>query len=149
MPTFQFRLASLLRLHEATRDECRAHLAEAFRAEELLNNRLGELEQALAALKHECRQGSRPGTVDVDRLIDSQRYEFVMLAERATLRQQGEMLAAEIERRREALVAADREVRILEKLRETQRQQHQRDQQRREVKLLDEVAARSYESERD
>ena len=50
-------------------------------------------------------------------------------------------MAAEIERRRQALVEADREVRVLEKLRQRQAEQHRRDEDLREVKRLDEVAS--------
>jgi flagellar FliJ protein len=147
--TFHFRLAPLLRVHEATRNECRAALAKAYRAEELLRNRVAELEQSLAELKRECRRSSLPGTIDVDRLIDAQRYEFQVLAQRESLRQHEQTLAAEIERRREALVAADREVRILEKLRQRQREQHQQEQHRHEMKQMDEIAARTHDGERD
>src|SRR5688500_14521933 len=112
MRKFRFRLAPLLRLHEATRDERRAQLAEAFRAEETLQARMRELESELENLKRECRRSSGPGSVDVDRLIDSQRYELLMLAQCQMLKQHEKTLAEEIERRRAALVAADREVRI-------------------------------------
>jgi flagellar export protein FliJ len=45
-------------------------------------------------------------------------------------------------RRREALVAADREVRTLEKLRESQHERFRREEETRETKRLDEVAGR-------
>ncbi len=50
-------------------------------------------------------------------------------------------MATEIERRRQALVEADREVRVLEKLRERQAEQHRREEDLQEAKRLDEVAA--------
>jgi flagellar export protein FliJ len=103
--------------------------------------------QELADLKQQCRRSSLPGAVDVDRLIDAQRYELLILAQRHVLEQHEQTLAVEIERRREALVAADREVRILEKLREKQEQEHRRQQEREDVKVLDEVAGRRHETE--
>lgn len=149
MRTFHFRLATLLRMHEAARDQRRAELAEAFRAEEMLRARLAELQADLANLKADCRRRAQPGVVEIDRLIDSQRYEFLLLAQCETLKQQATTLAAEIERRRDALMAADREVRTLEKLREKQRQEHRHQEERLEVKLLDEVAARSHGGEHE
>lgn len=149
MRNFHFRLATLLRMHEAARDQRRAELAEAFRAEEMLRARLAELRADLAGLKEDCRRRAQPGVVEIDRLIDSQRYEFLLLAQCETLKQQAVSLAAEIERRREALIAADREVRALEKLREKQRLEHRRQEERLEVKLLDEVAARGHGGERE
>ena len=147
MRKFYFRLAPLLRLQEATRDECRAQLAEAFRAEQVLRERMEELKQDLANLKQDARRAGMAGAVDIDRLIDAQRYEFILLAQQESLKQHGQTLAEEIERRRQALVSADREVKILEKLRSTQRAEHQQEAARQEVKVLDEVAARTHEGE--
>ncbi len=50
MAEFRFRLATLLRLRETTRDECRVLLAEACRADEELLDQLTHLgmEQLLA-----------------------------------------------------------------------------------------------------
>jgi flagellar FliJ protein len=144
MARFQFRLATLLRLHEATRDQRRGQLAEAFRAEEALRNRLSELEYDLLELKRQYRQTVSAGPLDVDRLIDAQRYELLLMAEQQSVGQQTQTLAVEIDKRREALVAADREVRVLEKLRETQAERHRVDEEQREVKQLDEVASRRF-----
>ncbi len=65
-----------------------------------------------------------------------------MKAQRSQLDGQRETLATEIEHRRLALVEANREVRVLEKLREKQVTRHRRDENRRETKVLDEVAGR-------
>ena len=73
-------------------------------------------------------------------LIESQRYEVTLrIYEKQTLEQR-KRLAVEIERRREALLAANREVRVLEKLREHQIERHREEENRRDVKRLDEVA---------
>jgi len=61
-------------------------------------------------------------------------------AHRKQLEGQREQVAVEIERRREVLVAANREVRVLEKLREKQSQRHREEENRREAKQLDEAA---------
>lgn len=143
MPPFQFRLKTLLRMREAVRDERRGELAEAYRAEEALLARMREVERDLEALKVHSRRGMAPGVLDVDALIDAQRYELLLLAQKQGLQQHQEALAAEIERRRQALVAADREVRVLEKLREVRRQEHLREEHRQDIKFLDEVAGRA------
>ena len=51
-------------------------------------------------------------------------------------------MAEEIERRRQTLVQANRDVRVLEKLREKQAGRHRQEEDRRETKVLDEVAGR-------
>ena len=54
------------------------------------------------------------------------------------------VLEAEVERRRLALVEADRDVRVLEKLRERQRERHQAAAALEDVKALDEIALRTH-----
>jgi flagellar protein FliJ len=140
MSRFHFRLEPLLKLRESRRDECRAALAEAFRVDEVLRKQFDGLERDLAALREYCRTKSAPGGVDIDRLVEAQRYELVTRSQQRSIVQQRETVAAEIERRRQALVEADREVRVLEKLRERQAEQHRREEELREAKRLDEVA---------
>lgn len=141
MTKFKFRLATLLRLREAARDERRRELAEAYRVDDLLRQRLDGVSGQLGRLQDHCRKLTGPGAVDVDRLVEAQRYELALKAQRSQLGQQREAVAAEIERRRGALVEANRDVRVLEKLRENQVRQHGREENRREIKQLDEVAS--------
>ena len=143
MAQFRFRLATLLRLREAARDEKRAHLAEAYRAEEVVHTRLSELKAEIDSLKQRYVQGISPGAVNVDALVDTQRYEFIVRAEQTVIQGQLQALRDEVEKRREALVQADRDVRVLEKLRDAQLERFQAEEAAAEVKTLDEVAARS------
>lgn len=142
MSKFQFRLATLVKLREAARDERRAALAEAQRALDLLDQRLAGNRQEQVELKQLCKSVTTPGQVNVDRLLDAQRYEAVLLAEAQRLTQQQATIAAECERRREALVAADREVKTLEKLRDKQLARWQQAADRTEQKQFDEIASR-------
>jgi flagellar export protein FliJ len=50
-----------------------------------------------------------------------------------------------VQKRREALMAADRDVRVLEKLRDVQHGRHQEEEARREFQRLDELAVLRYE----
>ena len=140
MAKFKFRLATLLQMREADRDERRGELAEAHQTDEIMENQQKELEANLAELALKCREAVAPGPVDVDRLVDTQRFEILLRAQREHLIRQREVVAAEIERRRARLVEANREVHVLEKLRERQMQRHHEEEGRREVKVLDEVA---------
>jgi flagellar protein FliJ len=140
MPKFKFRLATLLRLREATRDERQAELAEAYRADDILAERLENIHGELQAMLMGCRKAVGPGTVNIDLLIESQRYEVTLRAYEKQTLEQRKRLAAEIERRREALLAANREVRVLEKLREHQLENHRAEENRKDIKRLDEVA---------
>jgi len=142
MPKFKFRLATLLRLREAARDERRTQLAEAYRVDDILQQRLRRVRAEIDQLRAECRRVAGPGTVDIDRLVESQRYELSLRAQQQQLLRQREAVTAEIERRRAALVEANREVRVLENLREKQAARYQQEENRREIKRLDEVAQR-------
>ncbi|NQU25758.1 MAG: flagellar export protein FliJ [Candidatus Nealsonbacteria bacterium] len=140
MSKFKFRLATLLRLREETRDERRAELAEAYRVDDLLQQQLEQMDQQRRTLVERCRKAVGPGSVDVDLLVEAQRFDLTLKAHRKQLEGQREQVAVEIERRREVLVAANREVRVLEKLREKQSQRHREEENRREAKQLDEAA---------
>jgi flagellar FliJ protein len=74
-------------------------------------------------------------------LLHTHRYEVVLAAQGRQLAGQLAEVAAEVERRRLAVVEADRQVRVLEKLRERQAAQQRRHEERQQVKQLDELAA--------
>lgn len=135
-----FRLATLLKLREATLDERRGALAEAFRADAMLGESIQAVEKEFADLALEYREATRPGPVNVDRLLDCQRREALLVVQRKEYARQRELLLAEIERRREALALADRDVKTLEKLREKQALTAAKAQARRDAKELDEFA---------
>ncbi len=144
MPAFVFRLAPVLRLREATRDERRGRLAEALRLEAELQERLAGVERELHGALRAAQQAASPGTVNVDRLIDAERFELTLRGECQQVRRQLQALIEEIERRRLALAAADREVRVLEMLRERQLESHQAEERKGEQRVLDEAAARRF-----
>jgi len=142
MPQFKFRLATLLRLREATRDERRSQLAQAYRAEEIVRAEAERIEGELGDLEQLGRSACRPGHIDVDRLLEVRRYEAILQAQKQQAQKQQRMIEDEIERRRQAVAEANREVRVLEQLREKQYQRHCQEEHRQEIKQLDEVGQR-------
>lgn len=143
MARFRFRLATLQRLREAARDEKCAQLADAYRAAQILDERIAEVDREIAELRQSSSQTMQTGHIDVDRLLQAHRYEIILRAQRKGFEQQQQQVAAEIERRRLALVEADRQVRVLEKLREKKLQEFAQAEMRRDQKLMDELAARA------
>jgi flagellar FliJ protein len=137
---FHFRLQTLLRLRIAERDERRAELAKALRAEELLRAEQEKLRNERELLAHRGRQLKSPGAADVDGLLQTHRYELVLAAQAKQLAAQLTQVEAETERRRQLAVEADREVRVLDKLRERQAAAHRQRLDRLEMKQLDEMA---------
>lgn len=140
MAKYRFRLETLQKVREAHRDQQRASLAEAFRAEQVLAEKRAQLaieEQAMRELKRLATEGQY---LDVNRLVEAQRYELVLKAQSQELAKQAMLLAAETERRRQILVEADREVRALELLDERHQRAHAIEEQRADTKRLDEAA---------
>ncbi len=90
------------------------------------------------------RLPSSPSVGHVARRIEFERYANAQRTERAQCEQKRTALAEQIVLQREALLAADREVRSLERLREEQQAAFQADQQRREQRELDDVVLRGH-----
>lgn len=142
MADFRFRLTTLLKLRETTRDERRRQLADGFRAAATLQERIDETHGQLADVRDICATATRPGLVTLDRLLDAQRYETALRGQLQVYEQQSARVAEEIEHRRQLLIEADRDVRVLEMLREKQWERHRERLARDEIKLLDELAGR-------
>ena len=140
MPKYKFRLETLHKLRSARRDQERASLADAFRAEQVLAEHRAAVTAEKLALRGLQRSATAGRYVDVNQLLEAQRYDLVLKTREAELTRQSELLAVETERRRQAVVEADREVRVLELLDERRRREHHRQQQRAETKALDEAA---------
>ena len=143
MSKFKFRLATLLRLRESARDQRRSQLAEAYQAEEAILEQRRQVSETIAVLMQECRDAAGPGELNLDRLLDARRYELTLRAEHRDLTEKHEAVRTEVDRRRHALVEANRSVRVLELLRDRQQEQHREKEKLRQIKELDEVAGRS------
>jgi len=140
MTKYRFKLETLRRLRIAHRDERRAELADAYRAEQILAERRAALAEEQAALRRLHRAAMQEAYLDLNRLVEAERYELVLKANERQLADQASRLAIEVERRRLAAVEADRAVRVLDLLDERHRHTHRREAERRAVKELDEVA---------
>lgn len=143
MGRFEFRFETLLKLRYADRRQRRMELAQALQAEQILEQQISALAEEEQEIRSRCCTAAGPGRVDVDELLDIHRYTAILKARAELLRDQQTRLKAEIDRRRQILVEADRQARLLEKLRERQLEQYRAEETRRETKELDEVAQRT------
>jgi flagellar FliJ protein len=141
MARFHFRLQTLRRLREITRDELRFRLATAYEAERILAEQRASLAQEEAELALARRAIIERTPVDVNGLLSAQRYQLALTAQGKIFEEQAAKLAAEVESRRAAVVEADREVRVLDKVEERQRRQHEQVMARIEMKRMDEIGA--------
>ena len=113
-----------MKLREAERQQRRVELAEAFHAESILRQQAGRLRQDIQELEKYARVVSSPGRVHADRVLETHRYKLLLKSQVMTLGQKEAELQIEIEKRRAALATADSDVRVLEKLRDRKRAEH-------------------------
>lgn len=139
MPRYQFQLETLRKLRLREVDARSVKLAEAFRAEQILLERCAEVKEEINALREQQQAIVVSNSPDVAQLLESQRYQASLETQRQTMIDQAATLQEEIERRRLALVEADREVRVLDKLDNRRFAEHRLAAQRAEAKVLDEV----------
>jgi len=140
---FEFRLAAVQRVRESARERRRVALAEAQRENDALDRLEARLAEARARCREELRRAAAPGPIDAARVAETRRPAAALRRDEADLRLRQDDLAATIERRRLDLLEADRDARAIEKLRERQLEQHRHEENRRELKSLDEAAART------
>ncbi len=136
----QFRLATLLKLRIDDRDRRRLEFAQAVEAQRILEERIEEIEAERTTLLSLANEHARPGSANVDAMLQLNRYQAQLAGQRRALDGQLAQVTTEAERRRAVLVEADRQVRVLEKLREKQLENEAADALRREVKEFDEAS---------
>ena len=139
MASFQFRLATLLKLRENERRQRQIELGQAMEAERIMLQRAESIAAEIATAKGNARVASSPGEVSVDTLLELQRYTLQMRAQARLIAEQITQVRTEVERRRQVLVEADRQVRTLEKLRDKQSAAFQFELQRVEQRHSDEL----------
>jgi flagellar FliJ protein len=78
--------------------------------------------------------------MNVDSLLNANRQLLMLRAQTSQITQQQNQIALEIAKRQAALVEADRDVRVLEKLQEKGQQEHELRELALEQRDLDEIA---------
>ena len=143
MGKFRYRLAPLLKIRENIRSEKQAELAKAYQAAKIVEEQLERVNSEIAANADKGRQLLKQERLSVDSLLAFRRHEAYLLTQRNHAEGQLEQIKQEIERRRIALMEADREVKVLEKLREKAKLRHDHAEALADMKQMDEVAGRT------
>ena len=136
-----FRLNIVARLREERRDAARAQLADALRAAEVLEGKRVDLVKLFDELLAARRQAA--ANANTSWLMSAGRYELVLRADEKTLTANIAAVEVEIDRRRQLVAEADRDLRAIEVLRERAEQEAKKEAAKREAKLLDEFASRA------
>ncbi len=137
----KFRLATLQKIRKQHRDTCRMDLAKAHEAEQILAEQAAELKEKTTRLADFQQQTASAKTMDVNRLLQIQRFKAVVQADIKILQEKVLTVRNEIQRRRTILLAADRDVKSLEKHEEKLQEQNNADLLRQETKEIDEIAS--------
>jgi flagellar export protein FliJ len=143
MALFRYRLAPMLRVRENERDRYRIELAAAQREESRIAARISQLNDELTLLQRRIQQAAGPGPVDIERLRNAQRHQQQLKADLQQLEIKRREAEAEVDRRRQTLLEADRQVRTLEMHREQQLARYRLEEHKCETKRLDEFAIQS------
>jgi flagellar export protein FliJ len=139
MPKFIFNLQGVLRHRQMIELHCQRELADAVRTVTGLEQELRALDELVRQADDDLRQGHLTGHVDPTYLAAHRR--FILSAQRKgmLLMQRIALAQRQAAQRRQALVQASQQTKILEKLRERQLEDWSQLQQRREFAMLDEA----------
>lgn len=139
MKPFAFKLDPVLRHREILEDRARQELAEALQREQAVQAEIDRRRAELAILQKELthRQGQGISVQDLLLFEESIAHRGRVLC---GLAHDLEKARQDVALRREALAAAARDRRLMEKLKENKREEHRQEMSRRETIQLDEVA---------
>ena len=138
---FKFRLEPLITIRDNELKECQAELAKAYNALRILEEALQELDRQLAEGVETARNLIQAGqTVNVEHLLGLRRQEMFLRAQQNDLTQKMQMVNEEIEKRRAAVIAANKQLKIVEKLKEKRYEKYLEEENKKEIKIMDEIA---------
>lgn len=148
MKTFEFQFDSLLKYRRHLRDLCRQVLADVLANQHQLAERREALEHQRTGQLDEIRTMHQPGQVEIDRSAARRYHAGQMQIDISYLDRDRNVVAEQLARCRQALIEADRNVKVLEKLRDKQQAEFTSTQSRKEARELDEswMAARIKET---
>lgn len=138
---FRFRLQPLQKIRENIRQERQTELAKALEAEAVVREKIESIGREIVATKEDGRKQAAAGKINVDYLVALRRHEAYLIVQKAEAEQKLEQVLVEVERRRLAVVEADKEVKIMEKLHEKLKERHENELSAKEVMELDEIAS--------
>lgn len=138
---FTFRLEPLITIRNNELKERRSELAKAYEARKILEEHIQEIDRQLtegiAVVRSLMQEGQ---TINVESLLSFRRQEMFLRAQQSDLMEKMEATDQEIERRRALVVAANKELKIIEKLKEKRYEKYLEEENKTEMKNMDEIA---------
>lgn len=140
---FQFRFAPILQLRRQIRDDAGIAMGQAIAAITRIDQQSEQIEQRRMELRQDA-SAQRIGNLSVDSLLAGGRYDLQLQAELHALAETKSKLLQELDRRKQALAAAEAEVKRFERLEEKDRQKFLTLQAKREQAESDDATSRRY-----
>ncbi|MDR0337627.1 MAG: flagellar export protein FliJ [Planctomycetaceae bacterium] len=136
---FRFRLEPLITIRDNILKEKQGELAKAYEARRIVEEKLQELKHELRENIALGRQRLQTGTINIEFLLGTRRHEAYLNAQIEVVQKHLLQIDEEIERRRHAVLEANKELKIVEKLKEKRYDKYQKEEKQKETKLLDEM----------
>ncbi|MDR2757184.1 MAG: flagellar FliJ family protein [Planctomycetaceae bacterium] len=143
--TFRFRLEPLITIRDNILKEKQGELATAYEARRIVEEKQQALEHELAENIAAGRQRLQIGTVDIEFLLGLRRHEAYLNAQINVVQEHLRQINEEIEHRRNAVLEANKELKIIEKLKEKQYEKYQTEENRKETIRIDEITRKKTE----
>jgi flagellar FliJ protein len=138
---FTFRLDPLITIRDNALKERQAELAKAYEARQILERDLQEIDQQIAEGITNVRSVMQEGqAVNVEHLLGYRRQEMFLRAAQNELNQKMQMIDEAIEHFRLLVVEANKELKVVEKLKEKRYEKYLEEENRAEMKIMDEIA---------
>ncbi len=143
MAKFVFKLDSVLRQRRSIEDECQRNTAKLMRQRMILHDQLRQMQQSVTNSKRQLTEGLT-GQVDMDQISGFARFSSQVNLRANTIVRQLSQLETQVLEAQKKLLAAMRDRKALDLLRDKQLRAWQRVTRRRESARLDDLAAQAY-----
>lgn len=137
---FRFRLETVRRLREQARDAQRRIVADASRAVRSVEDRIEQFSRELRTVSAESRDARRMGRLDPVLLRRDQHYRGWLQRKIVQFQEELSVKLAELDRHRAKLAETQKDLKVIEKLRDRQLQRHLAEVAREERLYHDEAA---------
>lgn len=140
MKKFEFRLARVQKLRERARESRRIAHAEALAYRQRVLDQIEQVQATRAAEKENVRQVLQGDSFSLDQIIQSRIFDVRLQSNARQLNQHLEQVEKVVEQRRGQLMAAEKDVKILEKLGEISLNRYNDRLAKEDQLMMDELA---------
>ena len=141
---FRFRLEVVRRIRKQAQDAHRREVADAIRSVSAAEDQIAELDGRLRTTVNHTRDTQQARRLDMVSLQRHHLYRGWLHRRRVEAREELGRRQAELDRRREKLAEATKQLKVIEKLREKQQNRYDLLIERQEQAAYDEAALQTY-----